>query len=210
MRCADRDIQDLLPAFREGVLDDGDAARVRDHLARCRDCAEELGLLRALADEPVPDPGEAFWAALPDRVWREAQRADRPREDRLRFWPREWLPRWTLGGAAAFALALLVVWMLARPAGRPLPPPDTSAGAAVPAEDLYGSAASVADLGAADIDLLDSWVGKEVEQLRNDLGSVAYEPNGTDKTLDEYLSTLDRNDLESLAARLSRTQEAGS
>ena len=73
MKCKEQHIREQLPSYLEGKLEHGKTALVELHLARCADCAEELTLLRLLANDPSPDPGEAFWASLPDRVYREVR-----------------------------------------------------------------------------------------------------------------------------------------
>ncbi len=67
--CKDTTIKELLPAYREQALDRTEMLMIENHLASCEDCRNELSLLRMMAEEAVPDPGEAFWAAMPGRVY---------------------------------------------------------------------------------------------------------------------------------------------
>ena len=73
MLCKNNTIKEMLPEYVADALEEEDMARVREHLIACSDCAQEAALLRMMADEPVPDPGEAFWAEMPGRVYRAVQ-----------------------------------------------------------------------------------------------------------------------------------------
>jgi hypothetical protein len=81
--------------------DAGDA--VRRHLVgceRCRRYAAQLGdLMRALDEDAVPDPGEAYWEHFSGRVQQRLARARRT------TWP-----VWA-GLAAAALLVLALVWL---------------------------------------------------------------------------------------------------
>jgi len=205
MTCTNTHIRELLPAFLEGSLDAGGTALVRGHLARCSDCSEELDLLGLMAGDQVPDPGEAFWASLPDRVYREIQ-LNRTEKETGRWWQIAWLSGMPARGAIAFAMIVLVAWALVRPGHRTLPETTEPIGT-VAIEDLYEGPAAVADLGSSDIALLDNWVEREIAALRQDLGRTAVSANGFGRTLDEDLSAMDREELEDVVAELSRKQE---
>jgi len=73
MACNDLDIKELLPAYQGNMLAPTDHDRIEKHLSACEDCTRELKLLSILAAEPVPDPGELFWAAMPGRIFLEVQ-----------------------------------------------------------------------------------------------------------------------------------------
>jgi len=207
MTCTNTHIRELLPAFLEGSLDAGGTALVRGHLARCSDCSEELDLLGLMAGDQVPDPGEAFWASLPDRVYREIQ-LNRTEKETGRWWQIAWLSGMPARGAIAFAMIVLVAWVLVRPAHRPLPEINGRSGD-LAIEELYEGEgpAAVADLGASDIALLGNWVEREIAALRQDLGRTAISVNGFGRTLDEDLSAMDREELEDVVTALSRKQE---
>ena len=101
--CTDKTIKDLLPAYREQGLDPQEIDRVRMHLESCGDCCAELSLLGLLAEESAPDPGEAFWLAMPERVHRAVREE---KEKKRRFGlslilDRFILPRWVWTAAAA-------------------------------------------------------------------------------------------------------------
>lgn len=72
-----REVRDRLIDFSEGEMDDAQHAAVQQHLDACPGCRQELrgieGVRNALASEPVPDPGVAFWEQFPEKVWRAYQ-----------------------------------------------------------------------------------------------------------------------------------------
>jgi len=77
--CDDKTIKESLPAYREQALDRTENLLIESHLASCDECRTELSLLRLMAEETVPDPGEAFWAAMPDRIYQAVQNSQ-PKE----------------------------------------------------------------------------------------------------------------------------------
>ncbi len=77
MKCNETKTKELLPLYLEGELDDAQRKQVELHLASCEDCRTEFSLLRRVAEQPVPDPGEAFWATMPERVAQDVRRRKR-------------------------------------------------------------------------------------------------------------------------------------
>jgi anti-sigma factor RsiW len=74
MKCNDKKIKELLPLYLERELEGAQLTQVERHLASCEDCRTEFSLLRMVSEEPVPDPGEAFWATMPERVAQDVRR----------------------------------------------------------------------------------------------------------------------------------------
>ena len=110
MKCTEKTIKDLLPVYLDQGLDRTETVRVEDHLGTCEDCSTELSLLRMMSEEPVPDPGEAFWASMPGRVSREVEEsrnAKRGTFDLSWLWGRFTLPRWTWA-AAGIGMVLVI------------------------------------------------------------------------------------------------------
>jgi len=157
MTCENRDIRELLPAHLEQKL--GEAARrsVEQHLASCDDCRTELGILRMLAAEAVPDPGDAFWAALPGRIYRDVQE-----QQRERSWGLPWAldrflrPRWVVS-AAVVLLVVSLAWFLTPPA--PLKMADSVSPDSVASYDdmLDLGPIELAELGDPELQSLDAW-----------------------------------------------------
>ncbi len=205
MTCRERTIQDLLPSYVEGSLGEDDRNRVELHIGRCDDCTEEIGILRLLAGEPVPDPGGAFWSSLADRVHRQTQgRQDVPRPHGLltALFRSSWVR-----GTFATAAVLIVSWMLFRPAGKDAGE-TTVIAERLHVEDLYDTTENMADLEIAENAGLASWMARESLPLQNAVERLSAAGN-LDRPLDEYLSGLDRKELTDVATALSRQEEAG-
>ncbi|MFN5598202.1 anti-sigma factor family protein [Gemmatimonas sp.] len=70
IECTTTELQDLLPDFVTGALDDITMSRVTSHVSRCQACTEELMVLRAVRAArprvPMPDVQQIV-AALPTR-----------------------------------------------------------------------------------------------------------------------------------------------
>ena len=206
--CTNNDIQELLPSYREQALGPEDQARVERHLAECGDCRAELDLLGMLAADPVPDPGEAFWSALPEKVHRQVLK-DR---ERMRPW---WdlrvpvsisLPRWAWAAAAVLFLTA-VSWLAVRPAPVRIarvtsPVRGDLRTALIPADVL-----DLADLSDMDIDAVDLWATEELAFLQDDLLEVMR--NNADLGLDERLAELTAEELETLSRMLDSQNEEG-
>jgi len=100
-----REVQDLLPWFLAGRLDDDEQALVETHLSVCAECQAEVRFQRRLGSEiaQMPLDVEQSWTLMRQRIEQEAQPrpAARPRAARERFTP----PAWLGGGAMAGALA---------------------------------------------------------------------------------------------------------
>jgi anti-sigma factor RsiW len=106
-------VQELLPWYVNGTLDDADRAQVEAHLADCAECRAELAHERPLAREVAAMPvGVAHdWAAMRARI--DAA----PAPTRLappvpfvrRKVPVSWMLATPLAAAAAFAFAVMLV-----------------------------------------------------------------------------------------------------
>lgn len=90
------DIRDALVLYVEGVLSEGEAARIREHLQRCPGCFREIravgGVIDSLADPGLFQPEEDLaWQLLPARL--AARAGAGPAAARwlpLHFSPRAW------------------------------------------------------------------------------------------------------------------------
>jgi len=206
--CANKDIQELLPAYREQALVPEDHARVERHLTDCVDCRAELEILNILAAEPVPDPGEAFWAALPGKVHRQV----RKERERTRPW---WdlrvpvsisLPRWAWAATAVLLMAA-VSWLTVRPA------PVRTARVTTPVRGDLRTALNTADvlefadLSDMEVDAVDLWATEELALLQDDLLDVMR--NSADLGLDERLAELTVEELETLSRMIDNRNEEG-
>jgi anti-sigma factor RsiW len=206
--CTNKDIQELLPAYLEQALDSDERSRVELHLSRCGECRAEVEILRVLAAEPVPDPGDAFWAAMPGRV----KRAMHAEEERKASWWRSsvplslTLPRWAWAAAAVMVVAA-VSWVLVRPV------PVRSSRVAAPSNGTYQNTLTttdvleLADLSESEVDAVDLWATEELALLQDD--SIDTFRNGADLNLDDRLTELNAEELESLSRMLDSQNEEG-
>lgn len=204
--CTNKNIQELLPAYLEKALDQDERARVEQHLSACGECRSEIALIRALAEEPVPDPGEAFWAAMPGRI----ERAVRAGEERGRSWWRSSvplsLPRWAWATAVVLLMAALSL-----PLVRPVP--VRSARIAAPDRAAYQTAPTaadvleLADLSEDEVDAIDLWASEELALLQNDV--IDTFRSGAEASLNDRLRELNAEELEELSRMLDDQNEEG-
>ncbi|MEX2181008.1 MAG: zf-HC2 domain-containing protein [Gemmatimonadaceae bacterium] len=190
--CTNETMRDLLPLMAHDVLGVHEAARAREHLATCPDCAAELALLRAAsrvfaAATPAVDPA-AIVRSLPSPPVGAERAAARPplRVERTRRAGRaNWMPRRYLAAAASLLIVgTLSLTVLERfygertgvTAGSDGTTADSGrrAGLAVPV-DLLG-AIDLADLGAdeltaflVELDGLEATVAAEPITMRQPL-----------------------------------------
>ena len=208
MTCNDLDIKGLLPAFQGKMLSPADADRIEKHLSTCEDCRTELSLLHMMSEEPVPDPGEAFWTAMPGRIFREVQ-AQRPQTMLQRLFSgggRPIMPRWAWAAAAVFLIATVVL-LLDRPgtleiARTALPENGSSYGDLLSAETV-----DMAELTDVEIDSVNLWATDELAQLRED--AIDLFRTSTDISIDDRLAELNAQELEQLSKMLDTQDEEG-
>ncbi len=210
MRCDRTDIKELLPAYLEAGIPDSDRERIELHLTSCGDCKMELSLLRTMAEEKVPDPGEAFWAALPERIFRDVRRQDqkergRPRGLSALFGP-TFAPRWAWAAAAlAVITTVIVVWYALRPApfemaGKQFP--DTGG---VYVDVLASDQVRIAELSSPEVDSLDAWASTELAPLEEEVIDMFL--NAPEGAVDERLADMNTQELEHLSSMLDEENE---
>ncbi len=211
MTCKNTNMKELLPAYREQGLAQTEQDRVRKHLEACADCRAELSLLRMMAEEAVPDPGEAFWAEMPERVFRAVQRqkTKKWRFDLAWLAQRFVLPRWVMA-AAAVALVLAVSLLVGRslqkgPGGEAVRVPG-------PADEILvadsGGTVSMNDLDGNQLEAVSDWAGQELASIAEETGPVM--ANNADTDIYEELANLNTREAEHLSAALDQWEQEGS
>jgi hypothetical protein len=205
--CTDTTIKDLLPAYVEQGLGREGMQSVKDHIDRCADCRAEVSLLRSMAEEPVPDPGPAFWASMPDRVYRQVQEElRRPAGkgfDAGRFLQRCTLPRWAFT-TATLGVVLVLSWFIVRqipqnkeanlPQGYELSEPVIS----------FGSV-NMTELGRDEITVIDSWAAEEITSIAREVAQNDVNGHGAD--IAEELADLNQHEIEQLSTMIERLPE---
>jgi hypothetical protein len=213
MKCIDETIKDSLPAYQQKMLDQAEQERVRKHLEGCEDCRTELSLLRMMSEEPVPDPGGAFWATMPDRVFRgvtEAKNAKRGPFDLSWLWRRLLLPRWAWA-AAAVGIVLMVSWLALRTPQK-APEPSLSQSTDFSEEIMFAvspdsDTIQLSELDQQELNAMDDWTGKELASIAEDVGQA--EVTTAEMDISEELAELNAAEMERLSTMLTERQEEG-
>jgi hypothetical protein len=208
MTCKNKDIHEVLPAHLEQKLDEAARRNVEQHLASCGDCRTELEILRMLAQETVPDPGEALWAAMPSRVFRDVQE----QQQRQGLWGLPWAldrilrPRWIVSAAAVLLVAAMA-WFFTLPA--PLNMAETgSLDSGTSYEDMFDPGPiELAELGDPELQSLDAWASGELASMMGEATDLL--TNGQDLSIDDKLAELNMQELEQLSNKLDEYEEEG-
>ena len=199
MECTQKDIKELLPGYAEGSLESTEQHRVQDHIASCSDCGAELELLRMMSAEEVPDPGDAFWQAMPSRIHHAVEEEKRK--------PKRWFdlsvlvprpfrsPRWAWS-TAVLLLVASVSWFLFRP----MPPEETPTVTAVGSGyeyDLQGMSGGIdlAELDSEEIKQVGEWADSNLTQVGEALRTAWANGQETDFAEYEEFWDMDRAEL---------------
>lgn len=208
MKCTDANIKDLLPAYLERQLELPERGLVENHLASCRDCRVELSLLRMMAEEAVvPDPGVAFWDAIPGRVYHAIQRQKTAKKSsglvRLFDWMD--LPRWGWTAATA-AVILILSWFIIRPGPKG---PELARMYVYEFTDERGNTRSVSlsELDNSELSTINTWAGNELSSIAREAGQIV--GSGRDTDLDDELGYLNEREVEQLAKMLEQIRREG-
>ncbi len=205
--CNDKTIKELLPAYLEEGLAHAEKLRVDRHIASCEDCRAELSLLRMMADEPVPDPGEAFWAAMPGRIYRDVRHQE---QKSIKHWglsilsDRLFAPRWAWA-TAAIVIVTVLSWYMVRPPSmdiaRTIPPQNGA-----PLEDVIpAESVDVAELSSSEIDAATQWAQNEFAPIQETITKDSSE--NTERDFSEDLSQLSPRELDRLYEMLKKKEQ---
>ncbi len=211
MTCQNTNIKELLPVYREQGLDRAEQDRVKKHLDECEDCRAELALLRMMAEEAVPDPGDAFWAEMPERVFRavQKQKARTWRFDLSWLTDRLVLPRWAMAAATVaivLTLSLLASRSLLKSPGGEAPRGGESVDEILVADS--GGTVSMNDLDGDQLETVSDWAGRELASFAEEAGPVV--ANNSDTDIFEELANLDTGEAEHLSTLLDQWKQEGS
>jgi len=194
--CNDKIIKELLPAYREQALDQTENSLIEDHLASCEDCRIELFHLRMLAEEAVPDPGEAFWAAMPGRVYHavQQQKAEQKTFDLTRVLDRMALPRWAWAAASVMTV-LVLSWLIISPLQK-RPEMAPSQAFEFVEESFPSELVNMNELDNKELGAIDLWAGVELASITRESEQVL--GNSQDSDVEEDLVELNAQQAEEL------------
>lgn len=207
--CGNNDIQTALPAYLEGSLNEAERLLVEGHLGLCADCTAELAMLRELAAQPVPDPGEAFWASLPGKVARDLREveAHNRRRSLTGLVAGLALPRW-VWAAAAVLVAALAAWYLAAPQDGTVRGILAKRGAAAQVR-VVEQPASLKGVNPQDVARLSSWAHRELLAAQKELDEPVMDTAVIDPGIDDDLVALDQKQLDELVRKLKARGQEG-
>lgn len=207
--CNDKTIKELLPSYGEQALDRTENLMVESHLASCEDCRTELSFLRMMAEEPVPDPGEAFWAAMPDLVYQTVQKHQTKKKpfDLSRLLDRMALPRWTRAAAAA-GIIVIIAWFAVSPLKTKTGvPPLQDNEISNETTDTDTGSVSIADLDQDELNTISSWAGSELASIAQEAEPVLV--SGRDVDIYEEIEDLNGREVERLSSILAQLGQEG-
>ncbi len=206
MSCRDKNIKDLLPAYLDQILEQQEMLRIEQHLNSCADCREEVALLRALSGYEIPDPGEAFWAAMPTRVYRGVQEEKTRKRtfDPARLWGL--LATYRLAAAAAtIGVVLILAWFTVR---QHVKQQDVALSERYEFSDeiLTSDDASVGRLDSEELETASTWASAQLTPLSDEL---ARSPVSSffDADVNEELSELNTEEIEQVADKMEQWRE---
>jgi len=215
MICRDETIKEMLPLYAEETLDESGMKLAETHLAACADCRAELTLLRVLAAEPVPDPGQAFWDAMPGRVFRAMQEQQTKRGvkgwDLSRLRLPLMLPRWSWA-AASLAVALVFSWVIMI-SGIRNETSDVAEYQELAMQDAADTGATVnmTELSGGDLDAVNTWASQELTQIAREVQTATPSTSllNLPDDLYEELADLTANEMDRFNGMLKEYNEEG-
>ncbi len=98
-------IREMLPQYVRGAVSAENSEEIMAHLAVCADCRDEAALVKDMASQRVPDPGEAYWTVLRSEVRRQTRRP----ADEHKPWGKRLFSLLRPVPVAAFAIAALII-----------------------------------------------------------------------------------------------------
>lgn len=210
--CTDKNIKELLPAYAKQMLDQTHTKRVEGHLAACEDCRTEASLLRVMIADVVPDPGEAFWATMPGRVYRAVQQQKTKKRQFTVSWlaDRLTIPRWVMAATMVGVVAVISLFTLRglqREPNTPLSPEYALSDEIM----AVNSSPNVAELRQDQIDAIDTWAGNALASIAQEAAPVVPVVLGSvrNSDIEEELADLNSGEIERLSRIIEQWKEEG-
>ncbi len=204
--CRNTEIKEMLPAYLEQGLDEEWTSRVEKHLETCAECRAEIKLLLMMAAEQAPDPGEAFWAAMPERIYRDVQKMKmtQGRFGIFRFWDGLLIPRWVWGVATAglvLVISLLIITPSPKEVSKITPNGDVSAYEESTIMDTPG----LAELSQTELDDISVWADSQLSSVSSEIVDVL--ASAPERDIHEDLSELNHQEIEHLSIELDEWEQ---
>jgi hypothetical protein len=166
-----------------------------------------MALIRMMHEETVPDPGEAYWGTMPDRVFKAvmAQKARKRSVDLSWLIDRLTLPRWAIA-SATIGMVLLVAWFAIQPLPEG-PQSPASTGYDLSYEIMTEDGAPAAALNHDELNTVTAWAGHELASIGREAEAVFINHTGTD--MYEELAELNSREAEHLSTMLDQYEQEG-
>ena len=165
-------IKEQLPEYvKDGLIPD----EVKAHLKTCEECSEELSILQALKETPVPEPGGMFFETLPQKI-RASLKPEKKKSIFFRLAP-------------AFAIIMLVVAIGYIYSVLPIPTTDEEI---IFTDPLASQAYDISDLSEDDVPLISGAIEEDEVYLSDEtsyLREFAYLSSEEMENLYEELAT---------------------
>lgn len=207
MKCTDKTIKDLLPAYLEQGLDRDEQLRVEGHLATCEDCRTELSLLRMMAEETVPDPGDAFWTGMPSRVRRAVQEHESRKKvfDLARIGDWMVLPRWAWA-TAAIGLVAIASWFFVRQPAMEIAHTDGSLEQGMYSDSgITAPSINMEELSSSEFAAATQWAQNEFAPIREEISE--HDAGSEERSISEDLSELSPRELDRVLEILKKKEQ---
>jgi len=204
--CSNTDIKEMLPAYLEQRLEEEWALQVEKHLKTCADCRAEIKLLGMIISEQVPDPGEAFWAAMPERIYRNVQKMQKKKRfiDISSLWNRMLLPRWVWSVAAA-GLVLVVTLLIVKPLPKDISSITPNGDDAAYDESTIMDTPGLTELSQTELEDVSRWADNELAALESEIVDVLI--SAPERDIHEDLSDLNHQEIERLSRKLEEWEQ---
>jgi hypothetical protein len=204
--CSNTDIKEMLPAYLEQRLEEEWALQVEKHLKTCADCRAEIKLLGMMISEQVPDPGEAFWAAMPERIYRNVQKMQEKKRliDISSLWNRMLLPRWAWSVAAA-GLVLVVTLLIVKPLPKDISRITPNGDDAAYDESTIMDTPGLTELSQTELEDVSRWADNELAALESEIVDVLI--SAPERDIHEDLSDLNHQEIERLSRKLEEWEQ---
>jgi flagellar biosynthesis/type III secretory pathway M-ring protein FliF/YscJ len=159
-----------------------------------------------MISEQVPDPGEAFWAAMPERIYRNVQQMQEKKRliDISSLWNRMLLPRWAWSVAAA-GLVLVVTLLIVKPLPKDISRSTPNGDDAAYDESTIMDTPGLTELSQTELEDVSRWADNELAALESEIVDVLI--SAPERDIHEDLSDLNHQEIERLSRKLEEWEQ---